>query len=461
MHRSNGSVAAAPPPMAGYWVAAPTLVLAMFAVVAVRLHEFVPLARLLRPVLLISILGTAYLYSQSSARAKKDIWRDPIVKLVAVYFIWIFLTIPTALWQGLAFSTWRGLLPSVLMLVAIQLCAPQRHNLDRMQSGFVVFILIYAIYAQTFGRSWNGRLEAGGMYDSNDMASLLSIGFPLAAGMLARATPGRDRMAALLACVALALGVIASGSRGGTLALLAGIVVFAFGFRGARGPIVIVALVVFGAIGWVTAPSDFRERMVSLSDLENDYNYTSQSGRKQVWARGRGYIMENPVLGVGAGNFPIAEGPGLAELGLTGKWSAAHNAYIQSYAELGFTGGTIFVGLLLLAAARARRMWRVSARAAYVGTLDRPELLGSLAAFAAGGYFLSHAYFPPAFALLGMIAFAGRVQTARPSMAIQQQSQPAPVKIVGQRGGLAARVPASIAMRSSTRGGGLLPGARH
>ena len=38
--------------------------------------------------------------------------------------------------------------------------------------------------------------------------------------------------------------------------------------------------------------------MVSLTNLEQDYNYTSDSGRKAVWARGRAYWRANPGLGV-------------------------------------------------------------------------------------------------------------------------------------------------------------------
>jgi hypothetical protein len=40
--------------------------------------------------------------------------------------------------------------------------------------------------------------------------------------------------------------------------------------------------------------------------------------------------------------------------------------------------------------------------------LHRPEYAASIAAFASGAYFLSHAYFPPAFAVVGLIALADR-----------------------------------------------------
>jgi O-antigen ligase len=440
MHNVDVRAGALVAPARGYWTAAPILAIAMFAVVAVRLHEFVPLVRLLKPVFLVSIAGTFYLLSRSSDEVRRAALKHPLMRLVIAYFVWIGVTIPTALWQGLAFSTLRGFLPAVLTFLTVLLCAPERRILDRLQSSFVILVLIYAAYAQAFGNSWNGRLSIGGMYDSNDMASLMAIGFPLAAGMLTRASPGRDRAAAILAVVALGLGVIATGSRGGTLALLAGIIVFGLGFRGGRGAMVILALLVACGIGWVTAPPTFRSRMISLNDLEGDYNYTHQSGRKAVWERGRGYIKDNLVFGVGAGNFPIAEGPGLASLGMTGKWSAAHNAYVQSYAELGLTGGTLFVCILLLGARYAKRFWRVPLSRSRDGPLDRPELLGALAAFACGGYFLSHAYYPPAIALLALIAFAERVQAARIAVPAIHVFAPQSVRAVGERGGLAARI---------------------
>lgn len=430
-------------PMAGYWPKASSVVIAMILVVAVRLHEFVPLVSALKPVLLVAIGGAVILMRHSPPAVQEAALRHPLSRLMIAYFCWLAVTVPFALWPTLAFNTWKGLLPIMLMMVGILFCAPTRASLQRVQTGFVVMVLLYSAYAQLIGRTRGGRMVgAGGAYDANDMAVLMAIAFPMAAGMLTRSVPGRARIAAILAVLALGLGVIATGSRGGALALLAGGLVFALGFRGGRLVMVIGALTVAGLLGWFTASPAFRDRMRTLTNLEEDYNYTHDTGRKAVWARGRGYARDHPLIGVGAGNFPIAEGGALEDQGRRGKWNAAHNAYIQAFAELGVPGGLLFVGMLVGAARFARPMWR--GRPATRGRpppLDLPELMGALAAFCAGSYFLSHAYFAPGFVIVGIIALADRVRAAENVAQVPSLAQNTVVLAhrTGERGGLAFR----------------------
>jgi O-antigen ligase len=249
--------------------------------------------------------------------------------------------------------------------------------------AFVAFATGYAILMRAFGTNTWGRLEGFGMYDSNDIASVFAVSFPLAAGLLLRAR-GRARWVAGAGVVLLVLTVVASGSRGGTLALLAGAIVFTLGVRGSRRFWIIILFVAGGFATWATASQQFRNRMKSLTTLEDDYNYTDATGRKAVWERGRGYILEHPLIGVGIGNFPIKEGENLAAQGLHGKWSTAHNAYIQSYAELGIPGGTIFVLILLMSGSVGYGFAR-GRRVSPTVELHRPEYAASIAAFAVVG----------------------------------------------------------------------------
>jgi hypothetical protein len=151
------------------------------------------------------------------------------------------------------------------------------------------------------------------------------------------------------------------------------------------------------------------------------------------------------VLGVGAGNFYIADGAGKQEQGLTGKWSTAHNAYLQAYVELGIPGGTVYIVMLLAGAAFALPLWgpqrRRRGRSPPV-TLYRPEYLASMAAYSAGAYFLSHAYFTPLFVLLGMIALSVEVVKMEAHGGISVDTDGSeiaqvPARLTGQRGGLA------------------------
>jgi O-antigen ligase len=349
------------------------------------------------------------------------------------------------------------MLPAVLLFLGCMLVRPNRATLERVQLAFVALVLFFATYAQVFGHSWAGRLRPlGGSFDTNDMAALMALAFPLSIGVLVRSNRGWPRVLAVTAMVALVLGVVATGSRGSTLALVAGALVFALPLRGGRGVVVWVGLIAGGLLAWNRASPDFRSRMLSLTELENDYNYTADTGRKAVWARGRGYWRANPIAGVGAGNFIVAEGGFNATSGRTGKWSAAHNAYIQALAELGTVGGGLFIAMLLAAARSALPLWwsgRPNGRAP--PRLNRPELLASLATCASAAYFLSHAYFTPLYGVLGIIALADRVAKAEQNSrmpGIEAPDAPVLMRRRGERGGLAlAQVVPSTAARGGLR----------
>ena len=169
-------------------------------------------------------------------------------------------------------------------------------------------------------------------------------------------------------------------------------------------------------------------------------------GGRRSGPRGRPYFKDHPIIGVGAGNFEEAEGQYSQELGRSGKWSAAHNPYLQAFVELGTTGGALFIAIILLTARIALRSYRprrqsprLRRRTRAPPPLERPELLAGLAAFATGAYFLSHAYFTPLYALLGLVSLSGRVVEAEAVGAPAGPSSPggpSPFRN-GYRGGLA------------------------
>jgi O-antigen ligase len=395
---------------AGYAPEGPLVALVMICVIAIRVHEFVPGAHLLQPALLATFGGFGLLYINTQDRIRRVVVHDRISRLAIAYLLWAAATIPFALWPGLAFATLKGLLPAVALLLSIMLCSPDWRTFNKLQRGLVIAASIYALYTLIMGRVFaDNRLMAGvGMYDSNDMAALLAISFPMAIGAY-RHSRGTARNVMLGSAILLVAVIVASGSRGGALGLIAGALVLATGMKGSRRVAAYVVLVAAAAVTWHAAP-DFRDRMVSLTNLEDDYNTVDEMGRKQVWARGREHYKDNPVMGVGAGNFPIAEGAYFDALyqGARGaKWSTAHNSYLQAFAELGTVGGVLFVLLVVNGLQRALPLWR-GVRRGRAERVHRPELLASMCAFAVAGYFLSHAYFPLLFGALGMIGLASR-----------------------------------------------------
>jgi len=384
------------------------------------------------------------LFVKSSPAVIRNLTGHPLNVLVLLYFGCIILTVPFALWPGGAAQIVQFFFPAVLLYSAFNFVPPTREMFDRVILGFVVIVLALASYLILTKAPGSRRLYIPGTFDSNDTASIFAMTLPFAIGMLFRANNAKRRIATGLAVLMLVVGVIETGSRGGTLALATGALVYLLGTRGNKALVLTVVMVIGGSVAWITAPPFFRDRINSLVHLERDYNLTAEAGRKAIWSRARMYIRQHPLLGVGAGNFMVAEGNYNADVGRTGKWSAAHNAYLQALAELGFLGGGVYILMLLTAAVVALRVWRDRSRPRGPPAVHYPELLAGLLAFAVGATFLSHAYFQPMFGVLGMIMLADRVRVT-PATVVLSDASPVPQQRPGERGGFtiaASRQPA-------------------
>lgn len=388
------------------------LVVLLLAIVAIRLHEVVPALSALRPALVLGVGGFIALWAASAQRSRSAVLSDPSLRWVVLYAVWAAITVPFAMWPGQGAGTLRSFLPAILLVAAVLLLVPSERTIVRVLFGFVIASAINALamVALASTTAWGRALVGGGSLDSNDLALVMAITFPMALGVATRLS-GWRRLACLGAALALVLSTTATGSRGGTIAFLVGALVFVLGQRGSRKFVFLGLLVVAGVFAWFNASRSYRYRMTELVKGEKDYNYTAYGGRKQIWERARLYTIQHPIVGVGVGNFPVAEGEHLETLGMVGKWSNAHNAYLQAFAELGFPGGLIFLGMLISTGLRAAKHWRPRSNRSGGAAYHRPELLAAVLAFAAGSYFLSTAYFYSFFALVGLIALSDRISS--------------------------------------------------
>ena len=125
-----------------------------------------------------------------------------------------------------------------------------------------------------------------------------------------------------------------------------------------------------------------------------------QTARWEIWKNGLTLIASRPILGVGAGAFPIAEG----SLHKGGKWNAAHNSFIQIAAELGLPGLGVYLFLLYRGFTNCRKVIRATHRsgplAGYYWTAQGIET--SLCGYVVAGSALNQAYSDIFYFLLAM-----------------------------------------------------------
>jgi O-antigen ligase len=173
-------------------------------------------------------------------------------------------------------------------------------------------------------------------------------------------------------------------SRGGFLGLcagLAGLFYARYGWRKslALGVLVLpVLLVLFGG------------RMTSIDTKAG----TGQS-RIQLWSDWLDAFRTAPVLGVG---------PGADDVGIS---HAAHNSFLQAYADMGIFGGILFVGAFYLAALTLLRAENAPVVSPEMRRL-RPYLLATVAGSMMSLFTLCLTYLIPTYLILGLAtAYSG------------------------------------------------------
>ena len=275
---------------------------------------------------------------------------------------------------------------------------------------FVVGTLLSVAWGITHGKTAGGVAAAqvgrlsGANLEANVLAALLIVCalFASALAVVQKRRPLGRGLAVLAACLAL-IALFGTFSRGGFVALgvvmLAGCV-----YAGKSRPAfiaLVVGVVLVGAVFLHNTTSTGVQRLTS----------TSTSGRADLWKIGLRMVKANPVLGVGSGNYTVAEphyllvsaGEIQAVAFIIGDPYPAHNMYLQVQVELGVVGLALFLGIIFLsvgAAAKAVKLF--SARGDRSMEVLGRTLVLAIVAFLTADFFLSDQYDKQLWLLLAM-----------------------------------------------------------
>ena len=253
------------------------------------------------------------------------------------------------------------------------------------------------------------RLCGAGIFnDPNDLCVLLAVGLVLAVYLLGDRQFGSVRFAYLVPLGMFAVAVPLTHSRGGLIAVLAGLTVLAaarFGTK--RTAVILVALVpLLMTVGG---------RMTQF-DLENPGD-TSQH-RMRLWSDGLMLLRSAPLFGIGQGSYEVSVG------------QVAHNSFLHAYTELGFFGGTCFFGAF---AYTAWALWQLRDRLDQTTHPSlcrlRPYLLAMVAALAAGLFSLTRVYTPSTYLIFGLCAAYLQIVEAVVPGAVPRLTRPLVVRL--------------------------------
>lgn len=245
--------------------------------------------------------------------------------------------------------------------------------------------------------------------DPNDTALFLVTMIPIAVGLML-GVRARWPKVVYAVCIAIMLGgIIVTYSRGGFLALSCASAFLCWKlFR--RAPLATSGFIVgVFILGLFLVPGNYADRLASITDPDLD-THGSAFARRNLLERSIEVAQENPLHGVGMGNFH--------EFSIRNQVS--HNAYTQVAAEMGMPTLVIYLAFILAALFRMRRVERETEGASYsheaYGRIYylAMGLQASFLGFMVGSFFLSVAYYWFIYYLVGYAVCLGRIYETGP-----------------------------------------------
>ena len=194
------------------------------------------------------------------------------------------------------------------------------------------------------------RLTFGTYYVS---AAMFLLGY---ATISSQALSSRWRHVLLIAAVLASVAVALTISRGVLLSLVVVLIAYAI-TRGRRYLAVVAGVLIVGMTLMATTLPILVDRFSDAINKETDPQF--EGGRLFIWGNSLSMIGENPLFGVGIGNYGATYKSYLrADIEDSRKHSHAHNDILNIAANNGIPGGLLFTGMWVVALGLFWRGWR-------------------------------------------------------------------------------------------------------
>jgi len=353
---------------------------------------------LIRHLVLSLVLGGAFLFMVvTSERSQIASGLIRIVKTPLSLALLAFLVVKLAsisvainkleaVFDGLSY-----LIGFVFFLVSSVLIAREKKPWKTVSQVAMVLNAVLLLFAGweflKVGFNWQEMGEVGSvMVNQNMFAPMFLLCIPLV--LLGRHEIDKTSWLALVLVGLSVLVIVALQNRATYLALMAGILVYGavLIFLMNKGLVfkltfvgVLLTIIGFGT-SQILKHADYLEVLTNREATIHE-RYNSVTERLQLWNRSALLFVDNPILGIGAGNWPLRVG----EYGITDPISdksnkyflRPHNELLKTASELGIIGMLVLLAVIGLAVRQSIMMTR-NENTRQAGAL----LLSGLAAFA-------------------------------------------------------------------------------
>jgi len=343
-----------------------------------------------------------------------DLARNAIAFTALVLVSFVFSTYKS---ESLAFIAGTFLTVIVGFFISVKVLARWR-DIRAVLKAFAIVGLILS--AETLAGYTGGRAYVQSMYDTNDLAYVLTGVLPITLAFAAISSRfARIFWFAVSALIVTA--VLLTQSRGGLLALVAIVLMLVWkpllapaadnsARAGARGVMVrAIVAAVLSVATWTQLPTDAQHRLGLLVSLQDDYNtdLSNTTGRSSIWKRNAIAGLERPI-GFGVDTFTYVDGH------TGGQYMAPHNSVLEVFVELGVLGLVLWLRLWILSWRSLQPSPNATAAQPVESELKRREQLVMaqalricLVALFVAGFFLSQSYSVILWELLATCAAVG------------------------------------------------------
>jgi O-antigen ligase len=301
----------------------------------------------------------------------------------------------------------------VLIFSGIFLC-----SLSVFQYVTGTFDNIYWGFAISMNHQIIGAIDdfraTGPMGDPNYFAQIAAVFVPISLERFMHEQRTANRLAALWCLVVSVLTVIITYSRGGLLAMVAGLIIYFLYYPPQRLQVIFIILSIAALFSFL--PQNYLDRLLTLTNLFGNSGTSkieerSLQGRLSENLAALEMVKANPLFGVGLNSykylFPVySKKLGLA---LVATEREAHNLYLEVLAETGIVGFSIFalvMGSCIQVMRKARALFTRHGFHDYAGMTV--GYFGGFVAYFTGAIFIHNA-FPRYFYVLLGIALALRL----------------------------------------------------
>jgi O-antigen ligase len=322
--------------------------IAFTAVLFFRPQDHIPALAALHLAELTAVAGLAAMAARRMASGQPLARINPeVVGVLALGAVIVFTT-PFSFWPGGSLSLFSDVYVKIILIFALMMSTITTPKRLTQMTWLIILICGYVScrgiydYLRGVNLMEGDRLRGavgGFMENPNDLAMNLIVFMAPALMIVFNDHRAFRRLVAAGLVLVMAIAIVLTKSRAGFIGIGAmGLVVVYYAMR--ERPAIVFALILTGTVATPLMPSSFWDRMASITNPDEDQTGSRQQ-RIQLFKQGLQVFAENPLTGVGAGQFVNYDGDMMVE-----RWRVTHNVWLQVAAELGIFGFAAFVFLV-------------------------------------------------------------------------------------------------------------------